>query len=107
MKIKATIKRKVEQSGKSAEEILSKISKISVGCLIQDYKQKCITPEQAFKAIQEHREQGMPSKEDLKQYLLDNYKPFMIDDMDANEYFRECALICMNWVLNKWKGETK
>ena len=42
---------------KTKEEILSKITKISEGCLVQDYKQKCITPEQTIESMQEYAEQ--------------------------------------------------
>ena len=55
--------------------------------------------------LQEYASQRFPSEEEMKDYLLDNYKPFMIDDLDANEHFRECALICMQWVIDYIKSK--
>lgn len=49
----------METNRQRAEELLCKKSKISIGCLVADYKQKCITPEIAIDAMLEFRNEGL------------------------------------------------
>ena len=51
----------METNRQRAEELLCKKSKISIGCLVADYKQKCITPEIAIDAMLAFRNEAILS----------------------------------------------
>ena len=70
----------METNRQRAEELLCKKSKISIGCLVADYKQKCITPEIAIDAMLAFRNEGL--REELVKFLKEYHKSMFVIDLE-------------------------
>ena len=99
----AELKEQDQQPEQSAEEILEN-NGILVNVDGNEYLKYGITLNKIRKAMQEYRQQGMPTEEEIWDWIE---KEMPIDDTDeeVNRYCRKAVRLFGQWLLNKWKGE--
>ena len=58
-------------------------------------------------AMEEHRQQGIPTEEEIKEWIKKEMPINVDDDMDeeVNKLCRKSVRLFGEWMLNKWKGQ--
>ena len=96
-----------KQPNKSAEEILAAY------IITPDSKREVVTSYQvihfddALKAMKEHREQGMPSEEEISEMASIQVSRYLKARNNPTADLHKRFIQVATWVITKWKGETK
>jgi len=94
-----------------AEEILEDNMNKSLWTFISTYpvayKSDIMLKEWIIDAMEEYRQQGMPTEEEIKEWIKKEMPINVDDDMDeeVNKLCRKSVRLFGEWMLNKWKGQ--